>query len=126
MRTVKKKICFVDDEQDIVLLCKLLLEYEGYEVYAFTDPISALTNYKSSFYDLIILDITMPKMDGFELYKKIREIDKESKVCFLTASEMQYERFKKNGLEQLNKNNFLRKPIENDDLIIKVKQLIDI
>ena len=68
----------------------------------------------------------MPKMDGFELYKKIREIDKESKVCFLTASEMQYERFKKNGLEQLNKNNFLRKPIENDDLIIKVKQLIDI
>ena len=126
MRTVKKKICFVDDEQDIVLLCKLVLEYEGYEVYTFTDPISVLTNYKPSFYDLIILDITMPKMDGFELYKKIREMDKDSKVCFLTASEMQYEGFRKNGLEQLNKNNILRKPIENDDLIIKVKQLIDI
>ena len=69
---VKKKICFVDDEPDIVLLCKLVLEYEGYEVHTYTDPILALSEYKPSFYDLIILDIKMPKIDGFELYKKIR------------------------------------------------------
>ncbi len=122
---MKKKICFVDDEQDIVLLCKLVLEYEGYEVHTFTDPILALTNYKPSYYDLIILDIKMPKINGFELYKKIKDIDKDSKVCFLTAGERQYEHSRKNGLRQLNKNNFLRKPIENDELIIKVKQLID-
>ncbi len=123
---MKKKICFVDDEPDIVLLCKLVLEYEGYEVHAFTDPILALSDYKPSFYDLIVLDIKMPKIDGFELYKKIRAINQGSKVCFLTASEMYYEPFRENGLGELNKNNFLRKPIENDELIIKVKQLIGI
>ena len=122
---VKKKICFVDDEPDIVLLCKLVLEYEGYEVHTYTDPILALSEYKPSFYDLIILDIKMPKIDGCELYKKIRAIDQNSKVCFLTASEMYHEPFRKNEWGEL-KNNFLRKPIENDGLILKVKQLIGI
>jgi CheY-like chemotaxis protein len=121
----KKRICFVDDEPDIILLCKIVLEEGGFEVYTFTDSIVALTNFKPGFYDLIILDIKMPNMDGFELYKKIKEKDQNTKVCFLTASEMYYETFRKNGFGLVDKDLFLRKPIENDELIKKVNQIIE-
>jgi CheY-like chemotaxis protein len=121
----KKRICFVDDEPDIILLCKIVLEEGGFEVYTFTDSIVALTNFKPGFYDLIILDIKMPNMDGFELYRKIKEKDQNTKVCFLTASEMYYETFRKNGFGLVDKDLFLRKPIENDELIKKVNQIIE-
>jgi CheY-like chemotaxis protein len=121
----KKRICFVDDEPDIILLCKIVLEEGGFEVYTFTDSLVALTNFKPDFYDLIILDIKMPNMDGFELYRKIKEKDQNTKVCFLTASEMYYETFRKNGFGLVDKDLFLRKPIENDELIKKVNQIIE-
>ncbi len=120
----KKRICFVDDEPDIILLCKIVLEEGGFEVYTFADSLAALTNFKPDFYDLIILDIKMPNMDGFELYRKIKEKDQNTKVCFLTASEMYYETFRKNGFGLVDKDLFLRKPIENDELIKKVNQII--
>ena len=120
----KKRICFVDDEPDIILLCKIVLEEGGFEVYTFTDSLLALSNFKPDFYDLIILDIKMPNMDGFELCRKIKEKDKNTKVCFLTASEMYYETFRKNGYGLGDKDLFLRKPIENDELIKRVKQII--
>ena len=63
----KKRICFVDDEPDILLLCKIVLEGEGFEVFTFTDPLLALSRFMPAFYDLIVLDIKMPQMDGFEL-----------------------------------------------------------
>jgi CheY-like chemotaxis protein len=120
----KKRICFVDDEPDIILLCKIVLEEGGFEVYTFTDSLLALSNFKPDFYDLIILDIKMPNMDGFELCRKIKEKDQNTKVCFLTASEMYYETFRKNGYGSVDKDLFLRKPIENDELIKRVKQII--
>ncbi len=120
----KKRICFVDDEPDIILLCKIVLEEGGFEVYTFTDSLLALSNFKPDFYDLIILDIKMPNMDGFELCRKIKEKDQNTKVCFLTASEMYYETFRKNGYGLGDKDLFLRKPIENDELIKRVKQII--
>ena len=94
----KKRICFVDDEPDIILLCKIVLEEAGFEVYTFTDSISALNNFKPNFYDLIVLDIKMPNMDGFELCKKIKKIDQKIKVCFLTASEFYYETFRNRNI----------------------------
>lgn len=121
----KKRICFVDDEPDIILLCKIVLEEAGFEVYTFTDSISALNNFKPNFYDLIVLDIKMPNMDGFELCKKIKKIDQKIKVCFLTASEMYYENFRKKDPENLDKDLFLRKPIENDELIKRVNEIIE-
>ncbi len=121
----KKRICFVDDEPDIILLCKIVLEEAGFEVDTFTDSISALNNFKPNFYDLIVLDIKMPNMDGFELCKKIKKIDKKIKVCFLTASEMYYENFRKKDPEHLDKDLFLRKPIENDELIKRVNKIIE-
>jgi len=121
----KKRICFVDDEPDIILLCKIVLEEAGFEVDTFTDSISALNNFKPNFYDLIVLDIKMPNMDGFELCKKIKKIDQKIKVCFLTASEMYYENFRKKDPENLDKDLFLRKPIENDELIKRVNKIIE-
>jgi len=121
----KKKICMVDDEADIILLCKMVLEDAGFEVHAFTDSLSALKSFKPTFYDLIILDIKMPSMDGFELCKKIKELDSKVKVCFLTASEMYYETFRKKEYCLVDKTLFLRKPIENDDLIKKIREIIN-
>ena len=120
----KKKICMVDDEPDIILLCKMVLEEAGYEVHTFTDSLSALKGFRPAFYDLIILDIKMPNMDGFELCKKIKELDSKVKVCFLTASEMYYETFRKKEYCLVDKTLFLRKPIENDDLIKKISEII--
>ncbi len=67
----------------------------------------------------------MPQMDGFELFRKIKEIDKNTKACFLTASEMYYENFRKNGEGLIDKDLILRKPIENDELIKKITQIIE-
>lgn len=69
------KILLVDDEPDVTYTIKNILEDNAFQVDSFTDPILALNNYKVNFYDLIILNIKMPKMDGFELYSEIREKD---------------------------------------------------
>jgi CheY-like chemotaxis protein len=94
IRNNKNKIFLVDDELDISYTLSTVLQDNGFESDSFTDPILALTNYKTNFYDLVILDIKMPGMDGFELCKKIREMDPKVKICFLTASEMFYEEYR--------------------------------
>jgi CheY-like chemotaxis protein len=124
IKMAKKRICFVDDEPDILLLCKIVLEGEGFEVFTFTDPLLALSRFKPAFYDLIVLDIKMPQMNGFELFRKIKEIDKNVHACFFTASEMYYENFRKSGDRLIDKDLILRKPIENDELIKKITQII--
>jgi DNA-binding response OmpR family regulator len=90
-----KKILLVDDEPDVTYTIKNILEDNGYNVDSFNDPILALNYYKINFYDLVILDIKMPIMDGFELYTKIREKDSQVKVCFLTAITRFNEEFRK-------------------------------
>ena len=121
----QKKIMVVDDEPDLTLLCRLALEYNGFKVDTFTDSQRALSNYKPSYYDLVILDITMPKMDGFQLYDEIKKKDHKAKVCFLTASEMYYEEFRKKEYYAIDKNLFIRKPIENELLLNEVNKLIN-
>ena len=63
----------VDNEPDIASYLKLSLEDNGFEVHSFNDPILALDNFRKRSYDLLILDIKMPKMNGFELYTKIKK-----------------------------------------------------
>jgi DNA-binding response OmpR family regulator len=116
----QKKILVVDDEADLTLLCSLALEYYGFKVDTFTDPQKALSNYKPGYYDLVILDIAMPKMDGFQLYDEIKKKDQKAKVCFLTASEMYYEEFRKKEYNAIDKNLFIRKPIQNEELLKEV------
>ena len=85
--TTIKKILLVDNEIDITYALENALENYGFKVDSFNDPIFVLNSYKGNFYDLIILDILMPKMNGCELSVKIKEKDPKVKICFLTASE---------------------------------------
>ena len=91
----KKKILIVDDEPDVSTVLKKVFKQSGFIADSYDDPISTLENFKAGSYDLILLDIKMPEMDGFHLYREIKKIDNKVKVCFLTASEMYYERFRK-------------------------------
>jgi DNA-binding response OmpR family regulator len=120
----QKKILVVDDEPDLTMLSGLTLEYYGFKVDTFTDSQEALSNYKPDYYDLVILDIKMPKMDGFQLYDEIKKKDPKAKVCFLTASELYYEEFRKREYSAIDKNLFIRKPIENEELLKEVNRRI--
>ncbi len=125
--TTIKKIFLVDNEIDITYALENALENYGFEVNTFNDPIVALDNYKANFYDLVILDIKMPKMDGFELYIKLREKDPKVKICFLTASELFYEEFRNARLklgEKVGEEYFIQKPIKTEDLIKKINTLM--
>ena len=86
--SLHNKILLVDDESDNTCVLGMGLEDAGFKVDAFNDPILALSNYKPNFYVLSILDINMPKMNGYELYREIRKMDSKLNVCFLTASEL--------------------------------------
>jgi two-component system catabolic regulation response regulator CreB/two-component system response regulator ChvI len=122
----KGRILVVDDEPDITLTLKAGLEIVGlFDVDAFSDPELALKRYKPDFYALILIDIMMPKMSGFELYEQLKKVDPDIEVCFLTAGEMYYERNR--GIEHcaLNKDLFLQKPISTNDLIMEVNKKIN-
>jgi CheY-like chemotaxis protein len=127
--TLAKNILLVDDELDVIYTIKNILEYNGFQIDSFNDPITALNSYRSNFYDLVILDIKMPKMDGFELYIKMREKDPKVKICFLTASEMYYEKFRKTRSEFgriIEEECFIQKPIKSEDLIRKIEDIMNI
>ena len=83
----KKRILFVDDEPDLTSLFKKALESAGFSVNVFNNSAYTLKDFKPHFYDLVMLDIVMPKMDGFDLYKELKKVDPDVKVCFLTARE---------------------------------------
>ena len=126
--TNTKNILLIDDEPDITFTIKSILEDNGFKVDSFTDSISALDNYQINFYDLVILDLKMPKMDKFQLYTKIREKDSKVKICFLTAIATFNEEFRKTRLvlgKTINEDYFIQKPIKNEDLIRKLTFIID-
>jgi DNA-binding response OmpR family regulator len=125
-----RRIMIVDDEEDVTFLFKIILEGIHQElslkVDSFNDPLVALENYRVGLYDLLIIDVVMPKMDGFRLYKEIRKKDKKVKVCFLTAGEMYYEEYRKHAFPEISADSVIRKPITNDDLVRKVKGYFEI
>jgi DNA-binding response OmpR family regulator len=120
----KRRILVVDDEPDLTMLCRMSLEHSGFEVDTFNDSQEALSKFKPGSYDLVILDIKMPKMDGFELYYEIKKKDNNAKVCFLTASELYYEEFRTNEYNALDKKLFIRKPIDNEELLKEVNKMM--
>ena len=118
------RILVVDDEPDLTQVSTLALEYHGFKVDSFNDPQEALSKFEPGLYDLVILDIKMPNMDGFELYHEIKKKDNNAKVCFLTASELYYEEFRKKEYYALDRNMFIRKPIENEELVKEINKMI--
>ena len=121
----KRRILVVDDEKDVTVALKVGLEHGGFDVDTFTDPSLALKSFKPNFYDLVLIDIVMADIDGFELYERLKKMDPDVNVCFLTASEMYHEEFRKAEHCALNKNLFLQKPISLDDLIMEVNRKIN-
>ena len=131
-----KRILLVDDEPDITMAISIALEADGFEVHSYNSPTLALFNFKPDYYDLAILDIMMPEMDGFRLYNQMKNIDGRIEICFITAADKTYyegpqQEQKQNKSVQekispeycaLNEEIFIQKPISNGDLIREIKK----
>lgn len=119
-----RRILLVDDESDVISVFKMILEMNGYEVDAYTNPITALENFKPDFYGLLLVDIRMPTMNGFELYRKMRNIDDDVKVCFITAFEDYREEFRETFPMLDEFKYFIRKPKAVEDLVNHVATIL--
>ena len=122
---MKKRILIVDDDPDILTTYKKGLEESGlFEVDTFTDPEETLSNFKKGLCDFLIIDIRLPKMDGFELYDKMKAIDNKVKICFITAYEVNY-RALRQVFPEPKLECFIQKPIEIVKLVERIKSELE-
>ena len=124
MNNDKKRILLVDDERDITIAFRMGLESNGFIVDTFNDPQEALSNFKAGLYDLLLIDIKMPKMNGFELCQEIERIDNRVKVCFITAYEVYYKSLRE-LFPTANVDCFIKKPITTDELVERIRTELD-
>jgi CheY-like chemotaxis protein len=126
-----RRILIVDDEPDIAMTLKLGIESSNdrsddnnnkikFEVYSYTDPVEALSDFKPNFYDLLLVDITMPLMNGFELCEKVLLLDLNIGVCFMTAGEINQEAMRELYPLRTIGGCFIKKPVEIDHLIRQI------
>ena len=122
----------IDDDKDVVITLKTILEQtdddnekqgisnndksKEFEVDLFNSPEVALSNFKPGQYDLLLLDIVMPQMNGFELHEKLKTIDNKVRVCFITAYEINYHAIRDLFPTSAEVDCFIRKPIEKEEL----------
>jgi two-component system, OmpR family, response regulator ChvI len=114
-----RRVLLVDDEADVLTTLKIGLENNGFLVDAFTNPVEALSSFRPGLYDFLLLDVKMPTMNGFQLYREIEKkmmIQDKVKVCFITAYEVYYESLKKE-FPGLDVGCFIKKPIVIQDLV---------
>lgn len=104
------KLLIVDDDKDILTTFKKGLEGCGYLADVYDDPEMALKNFKPNYYDFLLIDILMPKMDGFRLFKEIQKLDPDAQACFVTAFENYFGAFKE-IFPDLEVGLFIKKPI---------------
>jgi two-component system, OmpR family, response regulator ChvI len=121
----RARILVVDDDHDVAITLKAILEGEEesskeFELDVFNDPTLALSNFKAGWYDLLLLDILMPKMNGFELYQQLKNIDDKVKVCFITAYEIYY-RALRDLFPTIEVDCFIAKPIGKKELVSRIK-----
>jgi len=118
-----KKILVVDDEPDVCFVLEELFSENGYVVDSFENPTLALEKFKSYSYDLVVLDIKMPELNGFALYREIKRFNKRVKVCFITAGEIYYDEYS-DIFSPVPAKYFIRKPIENEELMKRINEII--
>jgi DNA-binding response OmpR family regulator len=107
-------------------MLKMALEGVGFIVNIFNDPVLVLKNFKPNLYDLVLLDVMIPEIDGFELYNQLKKVDPSVKVLFLTASsQMYYEELRKERHWERKKELFLHMPLPIEEIIEKIKKRID-
>ena len=128
VKTKMKRIFLVDDDYDHTITFKVGLEHAGFEVDVYHDSTIALSNFKPDYYDLLLIDIKMPKIDGLELYERIRKIDDKVKVWFITAYELYYKTLAEVSSklkEEKILDRFIQKPIEINNLVKQIKSELD-
>jgi len=117
---LSKVVLVVDDDPDMTSVFSLGLQDEGFEVYTYNDPLEVLSQFRRNFYDLLLVDINMPKMNGIDLSRKLLELDSNVKICFITAGEANIE-----VLRELYPTRgigcFIKKPVTMDQLVRRVK-----
>src|SRR5262245_49034531 len=111
----------VDDEADIVTVLKRGLEEDGFEVDSFTDPRKAIDNFVIDKYAMLIVDIRMPRINGFELYRQVRQLDNNIKVVFMTAFEISESEFRQ-VMPNIDVRTFFKKPVKLKDLLERIKR----
>jgi two-component system response regulator ChvI len=117
-----KRIIIIDDDKDITNLFSIFLEYNGYSVDSYTNPLEAFHNFRKNSHDLIILDLKMPKMNGMTLYHKMKEIDDNVIICLTTADINYIEDLRKDIID-IDKI-VLYKPVLLKDLKNKIDWLL--
>jgi DNA-binding response OmpR family regulator len=119
-RAFSKTVLIIDDDPDVTMVFSLGLQDEGFDVYTYNDPLEALSQFRPNFYDLILIDINMPKMNGIELAIQILELDANVKICFITAGEANIE-----VLRELYPTRsigcYIKKPVTIEELVKRVK-----
>ena len=116
-------ILIVDDEADINIVLREIFESNGFTLDSFDNPRDALENFKPHFYDLLILDIKMPEMNGFSFYREIIKLDEKMKVCILTTAKINYREYS-DILSSLPDNCIIQKPVTNEDLLKIINEVI--
>jgi DNA-binding response OmpR family regulator len=127
-----KRILIVDDNNDVTTTFKVAIEDSNndvnvnkrIEVHTSNDPALALSEFKSNFYDLLLLDINMPHMNGFELCEKILEIDIDVKVCFMSSGKINREALRE-IYPSITAGCFIRKPVTIDYLLKRIRSELD-
>ncbi|MFZ2310767.1 MAG: response regulator [Patescibacteria group bacterium] len=118
----KLKILHVDDEDDTLEVVKTILEKEGFEVTGAKRGEEALKKIKTNGFDLLILDVMMPDMSGWELFNKISVIKPNYHVIFLTILELTQEKIKE--IKKAGIRDYIRKPFDRQDFVNRVKKAI--
>jgi DNA-binding response OmpR family regulator len=116
----RRRILVVDDNPDITLTVKTGLEASGlFEVDTFNDPELAISSFKPGLYDLALLDFRMPKKYGYELYDEMKKIDDKLKICFMTATYLNYEALRA-AFPTVEVECYIQKPVEIKDLVRRI------